>query len=160
MTPTIRPAEPGDAAQIAAMIHALADFERAAEHCTLTETQIRAALFDEPTTLRAHVAEVDGQVAATATWFLNFATWDGVPGIYVEDLYVLPQFRRHGLARALLSALARVCVDNGYTRLAWAVLNWNCDAIALYDAIGGKPQREWTTYRVSGPALAELAGPR
>ena len=160
MTPTIRPAEPGDAAAIAAMIHDLAVFERAAEHCTVTETQIRAALFNEPTTLRAHVAEVDGQVAATASWFLNFATWDGVAGIYVEDLYVLPQFRRHGLARALLSALASVCVENGYTRLSWAVLNWNCDAIALYEAIGGQPQHEWTTYRVSGPALAELAGPR
>lgn len=160
MTPTIRPAEPGDAAVITAMIHELADFERSAEHCTVTETQIRAALFDEPTTLRAHVAEVDGQVGATASWFLNFATWDGVAGIYLEDLYVRPQFRRLGLARALLSALARECVDNGYSRLSWAVLNWNSDAIALYDATGAQPQREWTTYRVSGPALAELAEPR
>jgi GNAT superfamily N-acetyltransferase len=93
-----------------------------------------------------------------ALWFLNFSTWDGVAGVYLEDLYVRPAFRRHGLARALLSALARECVDNGYSRLSWAVLNWNVNAIALYDAVGGKPQTEWTTYRVSGPELTELAG--
>ena len=71
-----------------------------------------------------------------------------------------PAFRRRGLARGLLAALAGECVDNGYTRLSWAVLNWNADAIALYDGLGGQPQREWTTYRLSGPPLAELAGPR
>ena len=142
------------------MIHELADFERAADQCTVTETQIRTALFNEPTTLYAHVAEVDVVVAATALWFLNFSTWDGVAGIYLEDLYVRPEFRRRGLARALLSALARECLDNGYSRLSWAVLNWNTDAIALYDGIGGRPQSQWTTYRVSGPELAELAGPR
>ncbi|MGH3968356.1 MAG: GNAT family N-acetyltransferase, partial [Mycobacterium sp.] len=86
-----------------------------------------------------------------------FSTWDGVAGIYLEDLYVRPRFRRRRLARALLSALARACLDNGYTRLSWAVLNWNSDAIALYDGIGGQPQREWTTYRMSGRELAELA---
>jgi GNAT superfamily N-acetyltransferase len=105
------------------------------------------------------VAEVDGEVAAMALWFLNFSTWDGVEGIYLEDLFVCPQFRRLGLARSLLAALAKECVDNNYTRLAWAVLNWNSDAIALYESVGGQPQSEWTTYRVSGSALAELAGP-
>ena len=94
-----------------------------------------------------------------ALWFLNFSTWDGVEGIYLEDLFVRPRFRRLGLARGLLAALARECVDNGYTRLSWAVLNWNTDAIALYRAVGGQPQSEWTTYRLSGPELAELAGP-
>jgi GNAT superfamily N-acetyltransferase len=94
-----------------------------------------------------------------ALWFLNFSTWDGVAGIYLEDLFVRPCFRRHGLARGLLSALAEECVDNGYTRLAWAVLNWNTDAIALYESVGARPQSEWTTYRVSGAELAELAGP-
>jgi GNAT superfamily N-acetyltransferase len=154
----IRRAEPGDAADIAAMIHGLAEFERAPEQCTVVESQISTALF-EGTTLKAHVAEVDGEVAAMALWFLNFSTWDGVEGIYLEDLFVRPQFRRLGLARRLLAALAKECVDNGYTRLAWAVLNWNTDAIALYDSVGGEPQSEWTTYRVSGSALTELAGP-
>ena len=160
MNAKIRPAAPKDAADIAAMIHALAEFERAADHCTVTETKIAAALFGDSPTLRGHVAEIGGEVAAMALWFLNFSTWDGVAGIYVEDLFVRPGFRRRGLARALLSVLATECVDNGYTRLSWAVLNWNSDAIALYDGVGGQPQSEWTTYRVSGPRLAELAGPR
>lgn len=160
MTTRIRRAAPTDAAAITAMIHQLADFEHTPDQCTVTETQIRAALFDEPTTLRGHVAEVDGEVAATALWFLNFSTWDGVAGIYLEDLYVRPEFRRRGLARALLSALARECIERGYSRLSWAVLNWNTAAIALYDSIGGRPQSQWTTYRLSGPELVELAGPR
>jgi len=82
-----------------------------------------------------------------ALWFVNFSTWDGVAGIYLEDLFVRPEFRRRGLARALLAALAGECFDNGYTRLSWSVLNWNTDAIALYDRVGAQPQREWTTYR-------------
>ena len=94
-----------------------------------------------------------------ALWFLSFSTWDGVAGIYVEDLFVRRRFRRRGVARALLAALAAECVAKGYTRLSWAVLNWNSDAIALYDGIGGQPLSEWTTYRLSGPRLAELAGP-
>ncbi|HYB38890.1 MAG TPA: GNAT family N-acetyltransferase [Mycobacterium sp.] len=160
MTEHIRRAAPADAGEIPAMIRALAEFERAADRCTVTETQIGTALFGDSATVQGHVAEVDSEVAAMALWFLNFSTWDGVAGVYVEDLYVRPRFRRRGLARALLSALARECLDNGYTRLSWAVLNWNSDAIALYDAIGGQPQREWINYRLSGPRLAELAGPR
>jgi len=159
MSVRIRRAAPGDAAAITAMIHHLALFERAPDQCTVVETQISSALFGDSTTLRAHVAEVDGEVAAMALWLLNFSTWDGVEGIYLEDLFVRPQFRRLGLARGLLAALAKECVDHNYTRLAWAVLNWNTDAITLYRAIGGQPQTEWTTYRVSGPELAKLAGP-
>ena len=159
MTTRIRRAQPADAAAITEMIHGLARFERAPDQCTVIESQISAALFGQSPTLRAHVADVDGEVAAMALWFLNFSTWDGVEGIYLEDLYVQPGFRRLGLARALLKALAKECVDNGYTRLSWAVLNWNADAIALYDGVGGQPQDEWTTYRVSGSELAALADP-
>jgi GNAT superfamily N-acetyltransferase len=158
MSMRIRRAAPGDAAAITAMIHDLALFERAPEQCTVVETQISSALFGDSTTLQAHVAEVDGEVAAMALWFLNFSTWDGVEGIYLEDLFVRPQLLRLGLARGLLAALAKECVDHSYTRLAWAVLNWNTDAITLYQAIGGQPQTEWTTYRVSGPELSALAG--
>jgi GNAT superfamily N-acetyltransferase len=158
MSVRIRRAEPGDAGAITAMIHDLAVFEHAPEQCTVVESQISAALF-EGTTLKAHVAEVDGEVAAMALWFLNFSTWDGVEGIYLEDLYVQSRFRRLGLARGLLAALAQECVENNYTRLAWAVLNWNTDAIALYQAVGAVPQSEWTTYRLSGPELAALAEP-
>lgn len=139
------------------MIHELAAFEHASDECTVTESQVYAALFGDAPVVFGHLAEVDGEVAAGALWFRNFSTWDGVAGIYLEDLYVRPQFRRRGLARKLLAALARECVDNGYTRLTWAVLDWNIDAIALYDAVGGKPQTDWITYRVSGPELSALA---
>jgi GNAT superfamily N-acetyltransferase len=159
VTARIRRAAPEDAAAITAMIHELARFEHAADQCTVFEKQISTALFGRPRTLRAHVAEVDGEVAAMALWFLNFSTWDGVEGIHLEDLYVQPRFRRLGLARGLLAALAQECLDNDYTRLSWAVLNWNTDAIALYRAIGAQPQSEWTSYRLSGPELAALAGP-
>lgn len=157
MTEEIRRARPGDEAEILAMIQELAAFEKASEECTVTETQLHTALFAERPTAYAHIVEVDGQAAATAVWFPNFSTWDGVAGVYLEDLFVRPAFRRRGLARKLLSALAAECEASGYTRLSWAVLNWNVNAIALYDAVGGAPQTEWTTYRVSGPELAALA---
>lgn len=160
MNQIIRRATPDDVVDITAMIHELAAFERAPDECTVTETQISTALFGPAPIVHGHVAEIDGEVAAMALWLLNFSTWDGVAGIYLEDLYVRRAFRRRGLGRGLLAALARECVDNGYTRLAWAVLNWNVDAIALYDGVGGRPQTEWTTYRVSGPELATLAEPR
>ncbi len=159
MSELIRRAQPGDEIAIVEMIRELAEFEEAADECTVTETQMHAALFGPNPTAYAHMVEVDGAAAATAVWFRNFSTWDGVAGIYLEDLYVRPAFRRRGLARKLLSTLAAECVEHGYTRLSWAVLNWNTDAITLYDAVGGVPQSEWTTYRVSGRALTDLAGP-
>jgi GNAT superfamily N-acetyltransferase len=156
----IREARPGDEADIVAMIHQLAEFERAPQECTVTESQITAALFgDDANTPVAscHIAEVDGVTAAMALWFRNFSTWDGVAGIHLEDLFVRSEFRRRGLAKALLATLARVCVENNYSRLSWAVLDWNTDAIALYDEVGGRPMTEWISYRVSGPELSALA---
>jgi GNAT superfamily N-acetyltransferase len=153
----IRRARPGDEAEITAMICELAEFERAADQCSVTESDMRAALFGPEPTVHGHVAEVDGQIAASALWFLNFSTWEGAPGIYLEDLFVRPAFRRRGLARALLRELAAECVAAGYTRLTWAVLDWNVDAIGLYEAIGGRPLSDWISYRVSGPALSALA---
>lgn len=157
MSEHIRRAQPGDEVAITEMIYELAEFEHAAAECTVTPEQLRAALFGAGPIAHAHLVEVDGTPAATAVWFVNFSTWDGVGGIYLEDLYVRPAFRRRGLARALLAELARECVARGYTRLSWAVLNWNVNAIALYDEVGGVAQTEWTTYRVAGPQLAALA---
>ncbi|OBF33797.1 GCN5 family acetyltransferase [Mycobacterium sp. ACS1612] len=157
MSETIRRVRPGDETELTAMIHELAEFERASDDCTVTEKQLADALFGAHPTVYGHIAEVDGRAAAGALWFLNFSTWDGVAGIYLEDLYVRPQFRRRGLARKMLSTLARECVENGYSRLSWAVLDWNVNAIALYDAVGGRQQSEWITYRVSGPELSALA---
>ena len=153
----IRIAKPGDEADIVAMIHELALFEEAPDECTVTENHISAALFSDDAVASCFVAEVDGETAAMALWFRNFSTWDGVAGIYLEDLFVRPAFRRRGLARALLATLARECVDNGYSRLSWAVLDWNVNAIGLYDAVGGRQMSEWITYRVSGPELSALA---
>ncbi len=157
MSELIRPVRPGDETELTAMIHELAAFERASAECTVTETQLREALFGESSVVYGLLAEVDGQAAGGALWFRNFSTWDGVAGVYLEDLFVRPAFRRRGLARRLLATLARECVDHGYTRLTWAVLDWNTNAIALYDAVGGRPQSEWITYRVSGPELSALA---
>lgn len=158
MTDVIRRVQPGDETELAAMIHELAAFEHAAEECRVTESQLRTALFGDSPTVLGHIAEVDGAAAACALWFRNFSTWDGVAGIYLEDLFVRPDFRRRGLARRMLATLAHECVENGYTRLSWAVLDWNVNAIALYDAVGGEQQNEWITYRVSGPELSALAG--
>jgi GNAT superfamily N-acetyltransferase len=157
VTEVIRRVRPGDEAELTAMIHELAEFERATDECTVTESQLRNALFSDQPTVHGHIAEIDGKAAAAALWFRNFSTWDGVAGVYLEDLYVRPQFRRRGLARKMLAALARECVAGGYTRLSWAVLDWNVNAIALYDIVGGKPQNDWITYRVSGPELSALA---
>jgi GNAT superfamily N-acetyltransferase len=157
MSEVIRKVRTGDEAEIVAMVRELAEFEKAADECTVTEEQMAAALFADPPAVYGYLLEVDGAAAGIALWFPNFSTWDGVAGIYLEDLFVRPGFRRRGLARRLLATLARDCVDNGFTRLSWAVLNWNVNAIALYDGVGGKPQTEWTTYRVSGTALDALA---
>jgi ribosomal protein S18 acetylase RimI-like enzyme len=158
MTEIIRRVRPGDEIELTAMIHELAEFEHAAHECTVSESQLRLALFGEEPTVQGHIIEVDGQAAAGALWFRSFSTWDGVAGIYLEDLYVRPAFRRRGLARKMLAVLARECVEAGYSRLSWAVLDWNVNAIGLYDAVGGKPQSDWITYRVSGPELSALAG--
>jgi GNAT superfamily N-acetyltransferase len=153
----IRRVKPGDETELTAMIHELAEFERASHECTVTEDQLRTALFGDDPSVKGHIAEVDGEAAAGALWFRNFSTWDGVPGIYLEDFFVRPKFRRRGLAKAMLATLARECVENGYTRLQWAVLDWNVNAIELYDAVGGHQQTDWITYRVSGPELSALA---
>lgn len=157
MSTRIRPARPGDEAEIVAMIGELAEFEHAREQCTITGEQVGAALFGPDAVARCHIAEADGAVAGMALWFRNFSTWDGVPGIHLEDLFVREGFRRRGLGRALLAVLARECVERGYSRLSWAVLDWNTGAIGLYDAVGARPMPEWVTYRLSGPELSALS---
>lgn len=157
MTTNIRLARPGDEAEIVAMIHELAAFENAEDQCTVTELQITAALFGDAAVACCYLVEVEDKVAAMALWFRSFSTWDGVAGIHLEDLFVRDAYRKRGLARTLLSTLARECVRNGYSRLSWAVLEWNANAIALYDSVGGKQLSEWIGYRVTGSELAALA---
>ncbi len=153
----IRPARPGDIPAIHRLIRGLAEYERALDQVSATEEDLRRALLAEPPALFAHVAEHDGAVVGFALWFLNFSTWDGRHGIYLEDLFVEPQARGLGLGRALLTELAWICVERGYTRLVWAVLDWNAPARGFYESLGATPLDEWVSYRLAGPALRALA---
>jgi GNAT superfamily N-acetyltransferase len=154
----IRPVRPEDVPAVVAMVHELAEVERAPDACHLTSARLHAALFADQPALFGHVA-VDaavGQPVGFALWFLNFSTWEGVHGIYLEDLYVRPDARSAGAGRALLSTLASHCVERGYARLEWWVLHWN-PARDFYAAIGATAMDEWVPYRVDGDALRLLA---
>lgn len=155
--PTIRPARPADVPAVVAMVHELADYERAADQCRLTEEQLTAALFCPAPALFGHVAVDDRDEPVGFTlWFLNFSTWAGVHGVYLEDLYVRPEHRGTGAGRLLLAALAEICVERGYERLEWWMINWN-PAARFYASIGAVQLDEWVPYRLSGPALHGLA---
>ncbi|MFC8662459.1 GNAT family N-acetyltransferase [Streptomyces sp. NPDC057199] len=153
----IRTATPADVPVIHSMVRELAEYEKALEEAGATEEQLREALFGERPAAFAHIAEsADGEPVGFALWFLNFSTWRGVHGIYLEDLYVRPQARGGGYGKALLGELARICVERGYERLEWSVLNWNKPSIDFYEALGARPQGEWTVYRLTDGPLAEL----
>lgn len=154
---TLRPAAPGDEAGILDLIQELADYEREPDAVKNSPELLRQTLFGPEPRVFGHVVEVDGAIIGIAIWFINYSTWTGRCGIYLEDFYVRPDHRGKGYGKALLRTLARICVERGYTRLNWAVLNWNTPSIELYDAIGGHGQRDWTTYVLDGPELAQLA---
>lgn len=157
----IRPAGPADIPAIYALVRDLARYEQALAEVTGSEDDLRRALLAEPPAVFAHVAEHDGAVAGFALWYLSFSTWEAGHGIYLEDLYVRPELRGHGLGRALLAELARICVERGYARLEWAVLDWNTPSRGFYASLGAAEMSEWIVNRLSGPALRDLAtGPR
>jgi len=156
MSATIRRVEERDVDAVVGLVHELASYERAAEHCLLTVDQLRAALFAPAPALFGHVAEVAGQVVGCALWFLNFSTWRGVHGLYLEDLYVQPAHRGAGIGRALLARLAGVCAERGLARLEWAVLDWNEPSIGFYRSLGAVTMDEWTVFRLDGAALEAL----
>lgn len=153
----IRPATPDDVPAILAMIAELADYERAPHEAVATEDRLRSALFGPTPAVYAHLAVEDGEPVGFALWFLNFSTWRGVHGIYLEDLYVRQAARGGGHGKALLAELARICVERGYARLEWWVLHWN-PAREFYEAIGAEALTEWLPYRLTGNALVKLAG--
>jgi len=157
---TIRPATPEDVPQILAMIRELAEYERALHEVVATEEHLRRTLFSEVPAAFGHVAvAADGRVAGMAVWFLNYSTWLGSHNLYLEDLFVRPEHRGGGVGRRLLQTLAAICVERGYERLEWWVLDWNESARGFYSSIGAEALTEWIPYRVSGTALARLAGP-
>ncbi len=157
---SVREATAADVSRILELVHALADYEREPDKVEATSEDFTRALFpdDGRPTAFAHVAEVDGEVVGMAVWYLTFSTWTGVNGIWLEDLFVLPEHRGSGCGRELLAALARVCRARDYRRLEWWVLNWNEPSIGFYQSLGAEACEEWTTYRLDGAALAKLGG--
>ncbi|MEU9982477.1 GNAT family N-acetyltransferase [Streptomyces sp. NPDC050856] len=153
----IRSAVVDDVPVIHRMIRELAEYEKALDEVRASEEQLREALFGERPAAFAHIAQTDeGEVAGFALWFLNYSTWRGVHGVYLEDLYVRPHLRGGGYGKALLRELARICVARGYGRLEWSVLNWNTPSIDFYESLGARPQDEWTVYRLTDDALHRL----
>lgn len=155
----IREAKIEDVTAIHDLIVELAIYEKAPESVTASIEDIRENLFGERPVAYAHVAEVEGEVVGIAIWFLNYSTWLGKAGMYLEDLYVRPQFRKNGLGLELMKTLARVCIERGYERFQWWVLDWNEPAINFYKAIGAEAMDEWTVYRLSGSSLVKFAKP-
>jgi diamine N-acetyltransferase len=157
MTLEIRPAKPGDEGLVLEFVRKLADYEKLLHEVAASEADIREALFGATPRCQCDLAYWNGEPVGFALWFYNFSTFAGKAGIYLEDLFVEPQFRGKGIGKALLKNLARRCVEEGLPRLQWSVLNWNEPSIAVYKAMGAKPVDEWTVYRVTGPELEALA---
>ncbi|MFJ4158279.1 GNAT family N-acetyltransferase [Microbacterium testaceum] len=154
----LRPARPGDEEGILACIQALAEYEREPDAVDNTAAMLTDTLFgDDPRAFAFVVEGPDGGIRAIAIWFLTYSTWTGRHGIWLEDLYVHEQYRSNGYGVALLAALAAECLDRGYSRLEWTVLDWNEPAIGFYRALGAEAMEEWTTRRVTGDALTALA---
>lgn len=157
MTLMIRPAEPKDVPTVLHFVRELADYENAIEKVVATETLLHAAMFSATPAAEALIAENDGSPVGLALFFHNFSTWTGWRGLYLEDLYVTPAARGHGVGKALLKHLAALAVERGCTRFEWQVLTWNTPAIDFYQAMGAELMEEWRTCRVSGEALTRLA---
>jgi GNAT superfamily N-acetyltransferase len=155
----LRPATEADLDTIIELIRALAEYEREPDAVRLDREELRRYLFGPRPFAEVILAETaTGASAGFALFFHNFSTWEGRPGIYLEDLFVRPEYRGQGYGRALLAALARLALERGCARLEWAVLDWNEPSIQFYRALGAVPMDEWTTYRVTGDALARLSG--
>lgn len=155
---SVRAAHPDDVPAMVRLVHELADYEKAAEECGLTDDQLHAALFGADPVAGALVATTaTAEVVGVAIWFRTFSTWEGVAGMHLEDLYVSATHRGDGHGGRLLTALAAECTRRGWARLEWNVLDWNTPAIGFYHSIRAQPNEGWTTYRLTGAPLTELA---
>ncbi|XXF76690.1 GNAT family N-acetyltransferase [Myxococcaceae bacterium GXIMD 01537] len=153
----VRPATPSDIPAIASLIRGLAEYEKLSQEVVLDEAQLRAHLFGERRYAEVLLAEQDGAVAGFALFFHNYSTFLSKPGIYLEDLFVRPEYRGQGHGKALLAGVARLAVERGCGRFEWSVLDWNAPAIEFYKAFGAVPQDEWTVFRLTGEPLKRLA---
>ena len=154
---TIRQATPQDAEVILGFIQALAEYEREPQEVQVTAEMLRAQLASKPPPFECLIADHEDAPAGFALFFPTYSTWRGRPGIWLEDLFVLPEKRRFGIGRALLRQVAVTAVERGCARLEWSVLDWNQLAIDFYQTLGAIPMSEWTTFRLSDDALADLA---
>ena len=157
MSQLIREAKVEDVQVIYDLIVELAIYEKEPDAVVASVEDIKENLFGASPVAYCHVAEVDGKVVGIAIWFLNYSTWLGKAGLYLEDLFVKPEFRGSGLGLSLMKTLAQVCVDRGYERFQWWVLDWNEPSINFYKSIGAEAMDEWTVYRLSGSALNSFA---
>lgn len=153
----IRAALPSDVADIHALICALAEYERARDRVVATEADLTRALFADHACIHAYVAHQGTRCVGFALYFVSYSTWTGRHGLWLEDLFVLPECRGAGIGKALLGTLAKLAVDRGYTRLEWNVLDWNEPALAFYRSLHAEALSEWTVHRLDGEALAALA---
>ena len=158
MTLTIRPAMPDDIGMIIGFIHALADYEKLSHAVKADPARLAHYLFGPRPMAEVLMAESGGAAIGFALFFHNFSTFEGRPGLYLEDLFVLPEARGLGAGKALLSRLAALAIERDCARLEWSVLDWNEPSIAFYRALGARPMDEWTVQRVDGQALVRLAG--
>ena len=153
---TLRFATIDDVGLILDFIRQLADYEKMTDDVVTDEDQLRQSLFGERPVAEVVIASYDGEAAGFALFFHNFSTFLGRPGIYLEDLFVIPRLRGHSIGQVLLSHLAKIAVERGCGRFEWSVLDWNTDAIRFYEGFGAKAMDEWTVFRVEGDALEEL----
>jgi GNAT superfamily N-acetyltransferase len=157
MSLIIRRARPDEAGLVLSLVRELAEYEKLLHEVEANEAMIGEALFGGNVRLFCDIAEWNGEVAGFAVWFVNFSTFSGRSGIYLEDLFVRPPQRGKGIGKALLSHLAKQCVANGWSRLQWSVLDWNTPSIEFYKSLGAVLMDEWTVCRIGGPALTALA---
>lgn len=153
----IRPATEADVPLLLEFIRAIADYEKLLHEVVATEESVHASLFGPEAVAKALFAEVDGETAAYAVYFHNFSTFTGRHGLYLEDLFVKPEFRRHGIGKTLLVHLAKIAVDRGCARFEWVALDWNQPAIDFYEKLGAEILQEWRVFRLSGEGLKQLA---
>mgnify|MGYP002781453535 CR=1 FL=1 len=158
MSLRIEPATPADVPTILQLIRELAEFERLLHEVVASDVDVHEALFGARPVAEAVLGRVDGDVAGFALFFHNYSTFRGRPGLYLEDLYVRPQYRARGYGRALLTHLARLAVQRRCARMEWAVLDWNAGAIEFYESLGARPVDGWTVYRLTDEALLQAAG--
>ena len=152
----IRPAKREEVGEVLQLIQDLATYEKAPDQVEASEDDLLNTIFTKEPRVFCDLVEVDGQIAGMAIWFLNYSTWQAKHGIYLEDLYIKPEFRARGYGKALLKHLAQICDKEGYGRLQWWVLDWNSPAIEFYKSFGAEAMDEWTVYRTSGQALKDL----